>query len=297
MAAFTTIATAVGLAATAGSTGMSFAQAGKQKQAQRKAEQDATLAMDEARKKLEVNFYAQQGIKKEPYELEREALLAQGAQAIQAGVESERGAAATAGRVALGMNEAQAGIRSAMGRELTDLENKQLAEESRLQGLSAGLDLEEAKGAGQAAAAARNLSAQSMQQGMAGLASLGEQVGTALPLYQKSKAASQLQGIENQYNKDVLSGKVGVQFLDTSGKALPFQQALEKMNIPGLDLSGVGGMKQDVFKTYMADQDLSKLKDLRKTGFGYQQNFADYFNPGFPQSTQFGSQMQNFINE
>lgn len=223
MAIATSTAIALGgLAVSAGSTGMSFAQAGKQKQAQRKAEQDASIAMDEARKKLEVNFYAQQGIKKEPYELERDALLAQGAQAIQAGVESERGAAATAGRIQLAMNEGQAGVRTAMGRELTDLENKQLDEQARLQGLSAGLDLEEAKGAGQAAAAARNLSAQSVQQGMTGLARTAGQAVGMIPLFDKTVEASQFQDF---------------------------------------------------------------------------QNFANYFNPGFPQSTQFGSQMQNFINQ
>ena len=292
-----TTAAVVGIAATAATTGMSFAQAGKQKQAQRKAEQDAALAMDEARKKLEVNFYAKQGIKKEPYELEREALLSQGAQAIQAGVESERGAAATAGRVALGMNEAQAGIRTAMGNEMTTLENKQLAEDSRLQGLGYNLDLAEAQGAGQAAAAAGNLSAQALSQGMKGVANLGAQVGTALPLYQKSKAVQQLQGLEQQYNSDLQSGKLGAQFMDASGKALPFQQALEKMNVPGLDLSGVGAMKSNDFKAYMSDFDLSKLQNMRKTGFGDELNFANYFNTGFPQSTQFGSQMQNYLNQ
>jgi hypothetical protein len=107
MAAFTTIAAGIGLAVTAGTTTMSFVQAGNQKKAQRQAERDADQAMQEARKKLEVNYYDTLSIQKEPYELEREALLSQGAQAIQAGVESERGAAATAGRVQMAMNEGQ----------------------------------------------------------------------------------------------------------------------------------------------------------------------------------------------
>ena len=185
--------------------------------------------MDAARKKLEVNFYAQQGIKKEPYELERDALLAQGAQAIQAGVESERGAAATAGRVQLGMNEAQAGIRTAMGNEMTAIDNRKLAEDSRLQGLGYSLDLEEAKGAGQAAAVAGNLSAQALSQGITGVNSLGQQVATALPLYGKSRAIKQLEGLEQQYNSDLQSGRLGQQYMDASGKPMLFQQALEKM--------------------------------------------------------------------
>jgi len=256
------------LAVSAGSAGMSFAQAGKQKQAQRKAEQDASIAMDEARKKLEVNFYAQQGIKKEPYELERDALLAQGAQAIQAGVESERGAAATAGRVALGMNEAQAGIRTAMGRELTDLENKQLAEESRLQGLSAGLDLEEAKGAGQAAAAARNLSAQSMQQGVAGIANVAGQAINLIPLFAKSDSAKQYAALQQDYNKAVANGTLGGSFKDLSGNPLSLQQIISRMKNSGLDLTGTSTMKPDDFQAFITGQNAGILKNIRKEGFG-----------------------------
>lgn len=269
MAIATSTAIALGgLAVSAGSAGMSFAQAGKQKQAQRKAEQDASIAMDEARKKLEVNFYAQQGIKKEPYELERDALLAQGAQAIQAGVESERGAAATAGRVQLGMNEAQAGVRTAMGRELTDLENKQLAEESRLQGLSAGLDLEEAKGAGQAAAAARNLSAQSMQQGLAGLASTAGQAVDMIPLFAKTASAKQFGALEQEYNKAVGMGTIGGSFKDLRGNPLSFQQAISKMKNSGLDLKGTSTMNPDAFQAFITGQDAGILKNIRKEGFG-----------------------------
>jgi hypothetical protein len=42
------------------------------------------------------------GIQKTPYELEREAMLSAGAQATEAARESERGVAATAGRVYAG---------------------------------------------------------------------------------------------------------------------------------------------------------------------------------------------------
>jgi hypothetical protein len=257
-----------GLAVSAGSAGMSFAQAGKQKQAQRKAEQDAAIAMDDARKKLEVNFYAQQGIKKEPYELEREALLSQGAQAIQAGVESERGAAATAGRVQLAMNEGQAGVRTAMGRELTDLENKQLAEESRLQGLSAGLDLEEAKGAGQAAAAARNLSAQSVQQGVAGLANTASQAINLIPLFAKSDSAKQYAALQQDYNKAVANGTLGGSFKDLNGNPLSLQQAISRMKNSGLDLTGASTMSPDAFQAFITGQNAGILKNIRKEGFG-----------------------------
>lgn len=185
MAAFTTIAAGIGLAATAATTTMSFVQAGKQKSAQRQAERDADEAMTNARKKLETNFYAQQGIKKEPYELEREALLSQGAQAIQAGVESERGAAATAGRVQLAQQQGQAGVRSAMSQEMMALENKQLGEQSRLRDIGVQLDLGEVSGAQLAAANAAELSAQATQQGFQGVTSFGQQLAAVAPLFAK----------------------------------------------------------------------------------------------------------------
>ena len=181
-----TIAAGVALAGTAATTVMSFDQAGKQKKAQRQAEKDADEAMANARKKLEQNFYAAQGIKKEPYELEREALLSQGAEAIQAGVESERGAAATAGRVQLAQQQGQAGVRTAMGQEMMALENKQLAEDSRLRDIGVQLDLGEVEGAQLAAANAAQLRAQAQQQGMQGVTSFAQQAAQFVPLFAKS---------------------------------------------------------------------------------------------------------------
>ena len=180
-------AAAIGIGLSAASAGMSFVQAGNQKKAQRQAEKDASLAMQAARQKLDVNFYDALSVQKEPYELEREALLAQGAQAIQAGAESERGAAATAGRIQMGMNEAQAGVRSAMGQELSGLEKLSAQEDSRLRDVGTQLDLEEVAGAQLAAANAQELGAQAMQQGMQGVTSMGQQIYEGLPLYKKQK--------------------------------------------------------------------------------------------------------------
>jgi hypothetical protein len=177
---------AASLALTAASTAGSFIQAGKQRDSMRQAEADAETAMKEARKKLETNFYQGLSINKEPYELQREALLSSGAQAIQAGVESERGAAATAGRVQMAQNEAQAGIRSDMGREMQQLEQLTAQEQSRLRDVGAQLDLEEVADAQLAAANSQELAAQAQQQGMEGLISLGQQGVSQIPLFQKT---------------------------------------------------------------------------------------------------------------
>lgn len=176
-----------GLAISAGSTAMSFVQAGKQNKLQREAEAKAAQAMAQARKKLEVNFAEQRSIQKEPYELAREAILSTGAQAIQAGVESDRGAEVTAGKVQMAMNQGQADIRTAMGQELTDIEKDIINEDSRLRDLNVQLDLGEVEGAQLAARDAQEASNAAMMQGFQGLESMGQQALDMVPLYQKGK--------------------------------------------------------------------------------------------------------------
>ena len=190
-----TTALVVGMAATAAGSTMSFMQAGKQRQAQRQAERDAAQAMADARKKLEINFYGGLGIQKEPYELEREALLSQGAQAIQAGVESERGAAPIAGRVMLAQQQGQAGVRSAMGQELSALEKLSAQEQSRLRDVGVNIDLSTVEGAQLAAANAQTLAAQANQAGIAGVVSLGQQAASAIPLFAKEKGIDPKTGL------------------------------------------------------------------------------------------------------
>jgi hypothetical protein len=272
MAAFTTIAAGIGLAATAASTTMSFTQAGQQKKAQRQAERDADEAMQEARKKLEVNVYDKLGIQKEPYELEREALLSQGAQAIQAGVESERGAAATAGRIQMAQQEGQAGIRTAMGQELGNLEKLSAQEQGRLRDVGIQLDLEETAGAQLAAANAAELSAQATQQGMQGVTSMAQQLSSFAPLFEKSASAKQFSQLQSDYAKAAESGNIASKFKDISGNVIPFQQAVKLMGGPtgtgyGFDVSGVGGMKSDIFQDYMTKQNAQNLKKMR--GFDF----------------------------
>lgn len=253
MAAFTTIAAGVGLATTAATTGMSFAQAGKQRKAMRQAERDADEAMQAARKKLEVNVFDQLSIQKEPFELEREALLSQGAQAIQAGVESERGAAATAGRIQMAQQEGQAGIRSAMGQELQGLERLSAQEEGRLRDIGVQLDLEEVAGAQLAAANAQELQAQAMQQGMEGITSMASQVASFAPLYEKSASARQMGKLERQ----------GLRQQDLS--AGDIQSKISKFgNVGGVDFSQVAGMNRMQYQDFLSKVDPNTLSLLRQ---------------------------------
>ena len=177
-------------AALATTTTMSFVQANKQKKLQKEAQRDAQEAMDKARRQLGVNFYDELAIQKEPYELQREALLSAGAQAIQAGVEGEsRGVAPTAGRVLMAQNEAQAEQRTAMGGEMMDLERLSAMEDSRLRDIGVQLDLEEAAGAQLAARDAQEAAAAATAQGMAGIQAIGQTAIQAAPLYMKNISA------------------------------------------------------------------------------------------------------------
>ena len=180
------IATAISIGLTAVGMGASFAQAGQQRKAEEKAKREAERAMAEARKKLEVNYLDALAIQKEPYELEREALLVAGAQGVEAARESERGAAAGVGRIQLAQQKGQQGIRSAMGQEMSALDKAAAAEDSRLRDVGVQLDLGEVAGAQMAASDAGQAAAAAQTQGFQQLASLGAQVASAAPLYSKS---------------------------------------------------------------------------------------------------------------
>ena len=144
----------------------SFKQAKEQRDRERDAQRDAAKALEDARRKLSVNALAGLSIAKEPFELEREALLQAGASALQAGVEGDpRGAAATAGRVVQAQQQAQAQQRAAMAREMQRLEELAAVEESRLLGARAQLDIGEAVGQQEIAAEAREAAAMARQSG------------------------------------------------------------------------------------------------------------------------------------
>jgi len=66
MAAFTTIATAAGLAISTGGAASSFVQAGKQRKKQEAAERAAGKAMEDAKSKLQTTFMKVCLFKKKP---------------------------------------------------------------------------------------------------------------------------------------------------------------------------------------------------------------------------------------
>lgn len=266
MAAATTIIAGVGLAITAGTTAASFAQAAKQRKLMADAQQKAAESLAEAEKKLDVNFYDQLAIQKEPYELQREALLSAGAQALQAGVESGRGAPATAGRVMMGMNEAQADVRTAQGEELMNLQKLSAAEESRLRDVKVQVDLAQSEGAQLAARDAQEAAAAATTAGMAGLQSMGQQAIQMAPLYGKDLAAQQ-------------SALSGVKLSQSQTSEFKGEGAdLMGPPTPAMDFSNVGSMTKSQYNDFL--KSLSpQQRQMLFTNPTYLQNYNELINP------------------
>ena len=186
MAALTSIAAGAGIAASVGGSVMSFTQANKQRKLEKQAVAEADKAMASARASLEVNYMKALSVPKEPYELQREAMIVGGTQATQTAAEGDtRGVAATAGRVQMAQNEAQGAIRTDMGKELTDIERLKVAEDARLRDLQTQLDLGEVEGAQMAARNAQEMAAQATSQGWEGVTSAATQAANLIPLYMK----------------------------------------------------------------------------------------------------------------
>ncbi len=171
---------------------MSFSQAKKQREMQQEAQREADKAFKEAQDKLQVNYLEGLSIAKEPYELEREALLQAGASALQAGVEGEtRGAAAVAGQALMAQQAGAAQQRAAMSREMQQLQQLAAQEESRLQGARVDLDLAKSKGFQQQLADLRASEAASRLQGVQGIAQTsGDLFKAFTPLYNPNEQDS-----------------------------------------------------------------------------------------------------------
>jgi len=274
MPAATSLAIA-SIGVSAAGAGASFVQASRQSQLQQKAEAEASRTLEEARKKLDVNFYEQLGINKEAYELEREALLVQGAQAIDAAVESERGAASAAGRVQLAQQEGQAGVRMAMAQDVMGLNKLVAGEDSRLRDMKANLDLAEAQGAQLAARDAQQAATASITQGIAGVQSAAQQGLELIPLFGKTQSAKALADLKKLQNETVTTGKKAK---ETESEFTKFGDAIKNglgigVGISALSLleDGLQGtvqfLKDSVREALEAEQSQKKLAQaLRASG-------------------------------
>jgi len=285
--AATAVITGVGLLLSATGMGMNFAAAGRARRAQADAEFDAQNALKKARKKLNVNFYENLSINKEAYELEREALLSAGAQATAAGAESERGAAAVAGRVLAAQNQAQAQQRVAMSKEQKALDTLVAREDSRLRDIGVQLDLEEVAGAQVAAGRAEQQAGQfqaAAMQGIIDTTKAGLAFGDALGQVKASRGGD-LAEINSRFDdKSGLFRRADVEgtmeenfnkFLETdAGKELglnpdDFTKTFEIRTRPALDDEGnsqISGQVafEDAFRKQLTPQGIKAFEDYLK---------------------------------
>ena len=185
------IAASVAVASAGAGMVMSFDAASKAKKKEARALAEVKNKMSEARRKLETNYMDVLSINKEPFERQREALLSAGAQALEAGIESERGGAATAGRLLAAQTEAQGQVRDAQSDRLFDLEAAQAEEDSRLRDIGVQLDLGEVAGAQEAASNAADKAAMMTNQGLQGMVNTVGAIGAAAPLYAKNAGGRQ----------------------------------------------------------------------------------------------------------
>jgi hypothetical protein len=256
--AVATALTIAAVGAAAASTVMSFADANRQKKLQRQAEAEAKDAMAEARKRSGVNYYDPLAIQKEPYELQREALLSAGAQAIQAGVEGEsRGIGATAGRIMMAQNEAQAGQRTAMGADLNRLAELSAAEDSRLRDINLQLDLEEVAGAQLAARDAQEARAAAIAQGMQGIQNVAQMGIQAMELYPGGKK-NVVPGVDENTKTDSLNQKI--------------ETGMGKVVSPSSAIGSAGQVPLP------AQSDVERMAKLFKEGLITQKEYRDFIN-------------------
>ena len=169
------VAAGIGAGTTLYGGAKSFSDASKARKRGEAAQRAADKAIEEARRRVDVNAYEQLSIAKEPYELMRDALLTAGATGLQAGVEGEtRGAAATAGRIQMAQNQQQAGIRAEQAQQMDELNRLVADEDKRRQQQLAGIAMEEAAGAQLAVRDAEEDRANYIAQGVGTLGSIAE---------------------------------------------------------------------------------------------------------------------------
>ena len=245
-------AAVIGISTALASAGSSAVQAVRAGQAARNASSRATQAFDEAMNKLSANQFAGIGLPREAMERQIEANLSAGAEATQAGRESERGAAAIAGQVYRGQTEAQRAIAGDIGEQLMGLETATAQEEARLNQARAGLNLAEAEGAQQAAAQFGAQKDAAITGAFSSLQSAGQQFMQGSELFKPSEGAKNFNDLLSQYEKAGKDGVLSKQFLDPkTNKPLPFETVLSKLTGDRNVASKIGSLKGGQLQDYL----------------------------------------------
>lgn len=167
---------------------MSFSQAAKQKKAQEKAQRESQALMQQARDRMQTQFYEQLQVPTEAYERQFRESTAQQKQALQALQESDpRTLAAGVGKVgAVGVAENQR-IQEQMGSDLFNLQKLKADEQRAINEELVGIDVGEAASQNLMARDASYGVAQGIQGGLTGIGGAAKAVDSMIPLFSMSK--------------------------------------------------------------------------------------------------------------
>jgi len=263
------VATAIAIGSTLVSAGMSAAQASKQSRMQKQAEAEAASAMASARNRLDVNFYDKLSVKKEPYELAIEAANVAAAQAIQAGQESERGTAATAGRIMMADTDQQRQIATAYGAELSNLEQQSATEDSRLRDVNTQIDLSQVEGAQKAARDAQEAKSAATTAAVNSAVSAVGQGITAANIYSKNTGLQKQALGKSSMSQDQFAQFGNIKNADKYGFGSPIDGG------SNLDMEVIKNMNRGQYKDFI-NKGLNE--DQRGMLFN-NQSFMDNYNP------------------
>jgi len=226
------VAAGIGAGTTLYGGAKSFSDANKARKRGDAAQRAADKAIEEARRRVDVNAYEQLSIAKEPYELMRDALLTAGATGLQTGVEGEtRGAAATAGRIQMAQNLKEGEVRADMGQQMDELNRLVADEDKRRQQQLAGIAMEETAGAQAAIRDAEKDRAAYLTQGVGALGSIAEGLATnyAEGNFGQANTRRQQRLAEEARLNEITQGAVG---------AAQRNAALRPVTMDGVDSEG-----------------------------------------------------------
>ena len=221
MALATSTIIALGGAAIGG--GMNLAQAAKARDRQKSADREAGRLMQEAKSKLEKDFYEGLQVPMDAYEQAQEANIQQQRQSIEALQQADsRSLAAGVGKVNMAASANTEKVRAAQAEEMFALNKMKAENKDEMNQQLASMDVAGAQDQAKRAAQA------------------DEQVG----MYQSGAVNALTAGITSAAESQALYAKKGLSQVD---------QTRMKANMKGVNTTGVGGQVGTIKKTDLTD--------------------------------------------
>jgi hypothetical protein len=250
---------------------LSGVQMQRMKKAQRAADAESAKLMQDIYKDLEKNQYAAVGLPMKAYDIERENLAAAGAQAIEAGRESERTAAATAGLTMAQYRKALRDIQSEQADKMTELELLKAQEAARKGDIKMQFKAMEAEGAALASADYENRANAAAQGAIQGVIGAAGTALAAVPLFQATKGVKAASDVADLYAG---TKNFSPDLLDASGNPLSYEQAVIKRfgmsdeAVKALPIYKDGKIDSAMFRDWLSSLPKSEINQILKSGFG-----------------------------